>query len=277
MDDYKVKLKDDLAEQFRDKLYIDSLMDVVGKQLNDLALFFTQLKSNRSMDTAVGRQLDGVGDIVSMTRADAAKLVGNLKSPSELTDAQYRQYLIYKVLKNTCQCTYYDLMESLKMFFGEAIRYSESLEKPATISLSIQLPQKEDATSRAVVSPIIKPAGVGVEYLFLGECGLSVGRTTKSWTHKPDLCATIRCGQKHGHSTLGYSTRAEMTSKTDVNAYAYFVDRCGVLPSVSTLGLPLSKGVTYTEREAAKLLPYALVRSGLMRCGYSASVTTEGG
>lgn len=161
MDDYKVKLKNDLAEQFRDKLYIDALMDVIGKQLNDIALFFTQLKSNRSMDTAVGKQLDGVGDIVSMTRADAAKLVGDLKSPNELTDAQYRQYLIYKVLKNTCNCSYYDIMKAMQMFWkGPTLHYTEEEDYPATIIFDFDAGKQ--LAGQSIQIPLIRAGGVGL-------------------------------------------------------------------------------------------------------------------
>ena len=38
-------------------------MEVVGIELQEVFDFYEQLRTQRSVDTAVGKQLDGVGDI----------------------------------------------------------------------------------------------------------------------------------------------------------------------------------------------------------------------
>ena len=64
MVDYTEKLRQDLLEQFKEKPVIDALICAVGEQLTDLHRFFTALRDERGVLTAIGKQLDGVGDIV---------------------------------------------------------------------------------------------------------------------------------------------------------------------------------------------------------------------
>ena len=71
MADYIELLRQDLLEQFKDKPVIDALNEAIGEQLNDLRDFFDALKNERGVLTAVGKQLDGVGDIVGLTRMEA--------------------------------------------------------------------------------------------------------------------------------------------------------------------------------------------------------------
>ena len=61
MADFVTKLKQDLVEQFRGKANIEALMEVVGIELQEVFDFYEQLRTQRSVDTAVGKQLDGVG------------------------------------------------------------------------------------------------------------------------------------------------------------------------------------------------------------------------
>ena len=77
MADFVTKLKQDLVEQFRGKANIEALMEVVGIELQEVFDFYEQLRTQRSVDTAVGKQLDGVGDIAVMTRKEAGQLAGN--------------------------------------------------------------------------------------------------------------------------------------------------------------------------------------------------------
>ena len=105
MADYVATLKNDLVEQFRGKANIEALMEVIGAQLQQVYDFYDQLRQDRGVHTAVGKQLDGVGDIVVMTRMEAGKLAGDPIPFEVIDDETYRRYLIYKILKNTCDCT----------------------------------------------------------------------------------------------------------------------------------------------------------------------------
>ena len=61
MVDYIQKLRDDLVEQFKDKPVIDALMEVVGDELNEVRQFYEDLRDKRNIQTAIGKQLDGIG------------------------------------------------------------------------------------------------------------------------------------------------------------------------------------------------------------------------
>ena len=67
MADYVQKLRDDLAEQFKGKPVIDALMEAVGDELNEVRQFYEDLRDKRNIQTAVGKQLDGIGDNAVLT------------------------------------------------------------------------------------------------------------------------------------------------------------------------------------------------------------------
>ena len=160
--DYISSLKYDLIEQFKDKEKILALIEVLGKQLNDLFAFYEQLRKERNVNTAIGKQLDGVGDIVVLSRPEAGTLTGDDSLPKSLDDEIYRKYLIYKILKNTCKCTYYDIMEGANMFWeGPPLKYSESADLPATIQFEFDA--HASLTEQSFVIPFIKAGGVGLK------------------------------------------------------------------------------------------------------------------
>lgn len=160
MADYIKNLKGDLVEQFKDKPNIEALYEVIGEQLDDLFLFFEQLRTERSVNDAEGKQLDGVGDIVVLSRLEAAQMEGTV-SASSMTDEQYRKYLIYKILKNTCDCTYYDIMKAIGMFWdGPPLKYTEDPEYPATMIFDFDA--EKDIADRAIGIPFVRAGGVGM-------------------------------------------------------------------------------------------------------------------
>ena len=162
MGDYIVDLKKDLLEQFKGKKNIEDLMEVIGKQLNDVYNFFEQLRTERSLHTAVGKQLDGVGDIVSLSRAEASMLAGEDLTSTSIDDKTYRKYLIYKILKNTCNCTYYDIMKAIGMFWdGPPLKYTEDPNRPATIIFDFEA--EKDFAEQVVGIPYVKAGGVGLD------------------------------------------------------------------------------------------------------------------
>lgn len=165
MADYISGLLTDLVEQFKGKPHITALMETVGTQLQDLADFYKSLQTDRSIQAAQDAQLDGIGDIVQLSRAEAGKLA-SIAFPSEpVNDETYRKYLVYKILANTNTCTYPDLIRSLRMFWDKPLYYSEDPEHPATMFLRTQLlPLDGDAGLAALLrAPLIKAAGVRIE------------------------------------------------------------------------------------------------------------------
>ena len=117
MVDYFASLKADLVEQFKGQPNIEAVMEVIAEQLQDVADFYEDLRTQRSISTAVGSQLDGVGDIVVLSRAEAGELSSFVNPGEPINDETYRKYLFYKVLKNTNTCTYPDLIRAFRMFW----------------------------------------------------------------------------------------------------------------------------------------------------------------
>lgn len=160
MADFVTKLKEDLVEQFRGKANIEALMEVIGIQLQEVFDFYEQLRTERSVEKAVGKQLDGVGDIAVMTRKEAGQLAGNPIPFEVIDDDTYRQYLIYKILKNTCDCTYPDIIKAFRMFWDRPLYYTEDPEQPATMIFDTgELPGDVDTTP-LFKTPLIRAAGV---------------------------------------------------------------------------------------------------------------------
>lgn len=133
MADYVQKLRDDLVEQFKGKPVIDALMEAVGDELNEVRQFYEDLRDKRNIQTAVGKQLDGIGDNAVLTRLEAGALACAKESVYVLDDDAYRTYLIYKIWKNTNNCTYYDIIRAFKMFWDKPLHYREDPAIPATM------------------------------------------------------------------------------------------------------------------------------------------------
>lgn len=161
MADYIQVLQNELLEQFKEKMNIKALIEVVGKQLNDIKQFYDDLKNKTNIFDAEGKQLDGIGDIVVMSRTEAGQIVGNEATTINLDDELYRKYLVYKVLKNTCSCNYYDTMKAINIFWnGPQLIYSESYDEPATIIFDFDV--EKDVADMATAIPFVKAGGVGL-------------------------------------------------------------------------------------------------------------------
>lgn len=165
MADYAALLKQDLVEQFKEKPVIDALLDAIGEQLTDVWEFFHQLETERSVSTSIGKQLDGAGDIVVLTRKEAGELACVNESVYVLDDETYRKFLIYKIWKNTNNCTYYDIIKSFKMFWDKPLHYSEDPETPATMIFETDELSADDDVQKLLTAPFIKAAGVAIKVI----------------------------------------------------------------------------------------------------------------
>lgn len=153
-------LKEELLEQFRGKANIEALVEVLGEELQQVYAYLVQLRDERHIQTAVGKQLDGVGDIVDMTRADVYKYISEIEPTDLLDDEIYRQYLIYKIIKNTSNCTYKEIIKAFKMFWDRPLYYREDPNEPATMIFDTGIMEGTVDTSPLFRTPLIRPAGV---------------------------------------------------------------------------------------------------------------------
>lgn len=165
MDKYSLSLKKELVEQFKGKPNIEALMEVIGSELQEVFDFYEQLRNERDLYNAIGKQLDGVGDIAVLTRMEAGQLTGNPIPIEVIDDDTYRKFLIYKVLKNTCDCTYPDIIKAFRMFWDKPLYYTEDPEQPATMIFDTgDLPGGTD-TSPLFETPLLRAAGVTLKII----------------------------------------------------------------------------------------------------------------
>jgi len=117
----------------------------------------------RWLNNAQGVQLDGIGDIVVLTRIQATNLekMRVNKSVDILDDETYRIWLRYKMFLNVFDGTYKDFMRNIRMFWEETVLYySENLEHPATIFLDTPDMPGTFNPEELFNIPVIKPGGV---------------------------------------------------------------------------------------------------------------------
>lgn len=138
-----------VTEQFKDKEVFDKYLQLLLGGKIELQEVFRQLMQERSIDTAVGAQLDIIGDIVGQPREliDTALLTffafqgypdaqsyGDLNNASLggpyydirnplagntlLTDEQYRLFIKAKIIKNSTNATPNQFIDFMKFVFG---------------------------------------------------------------------------------------------------------------------------------------------------------------
>lgn len=189
-------LKKDLPAQFLGKRNIDAICTAFDNQLAEIFNVFNDLQYGRSLDTAVGKQLDMAGSIVGLTRAEGALLCGKEIFFEVLDDDRYRSYLKYKAYKNANNCTYEDVINQLRTVLGDNdFSYSEDMSYPATILLSLNM--NADGSVSLVNVPTISPAGVSVLYKNKISTTVNVGAEVKERARARTMyCGTFLCGTR---------------------------------------------------------------------------------
>ena len=138
-----------VTEQFKDKEVFDKYLQLLVGGKIELQEVFRQLMQERSIDTAVGAQLDIIGDIVGQPRElidssllsffafqgyPEAESYGDLNNNSLggayydlrnpltgntlLTDEQYRLFIKAKIIKNNTNATPNQFIDFMKFVFG---------------------------------------------------------------------------------------------------------------------------------------------------------------
>ena len=154
----------DMPQQFLGRKNIEVLLSVFAKQMDELYKVYEDLKFETTLENAKGQNLRYVGDILSTSTKEAQSILMAADN-SEITDETYRKVLQYKALQNNCNCTYYDIMESINLLWdANNVKYVEDAERPASIYIAL-----EDASIDGVDPAIgrvlaIKPAGVAMIY-----------------------------------------------------------------------------------------------------------------
>lgn len=207
----------DLPQQFQGKERIEGLIRAVSKQIEDLYRVCNQLDTMTDLDSASGKNLDMVGDIITLTRKEAGVLAGIDVEDPVISDERYRQFLKYKQLVNTNECTYNDLMDGLALLWDVSpIYYREDEALPAVIILTMPFLTPGGKVVTLGEVPMVKPAGVRIEFEYYIKAIVEVA--FNFWISEYDVprCNTLVCGTHPYRSTLG--DIIEIRCENDVNA-----------------------------------------------------------
>lgn len=154
----------DMPQQFQGKAKIQILVSAFSRQLDELNKVFNDINTKTTLEAAVGQNLDYVGNIATMTRKDA-HVVLRKGYNAEITDDVYRKVILWKLIKNTCDCTYEDIMGSMSLLWNtDNIQYIEDPARPATILIKMPTLWIDDMDPIVGRILSIKPGGVGLIY-----------------------------------------------------------------------------------------------------------------
>ncbi len=155
----------DMPQQFQGKPKIEILIRALARQLEEVEAVLGEINELTDVDSAQGKNLDYVGDIVCMSRKEAGEFIKQRYDEPVISDERYREYLRYKILRNTSDCTYWDIMQALDILWDVTkATYYEQEDRPATIFIGLPAVDIEDADPAAGKPQILKPGGVGFIY-----------------------------------------------------------------------------------------------------------------
>ena len=172
----------------KEKRVLKAEIEALGEKLNELRDVFLALRNNRWIETGIGNQLDGIGQIVDRSReigqAIAIKFFGFYDQPNtgtfdearfreadednlesyRLNDTEYRAVLKQKVINNSSRATTEDMIRSLKYIFdAPQIMINEIGNANVVVAIGRKLTDNQIMLARAT-DLVVKPAGVGLYY-----------------------------------------------------------------------------------------------------------------
>lgn len=154
----------DIPQQFQEKHNIEVLIKAFSKQMQEVLQVLEDLHTKLDIEVATGQNLDYIGTIVSLSRKEAGILAGVDMVEPVMSDERYRQFLKYKILKNTNEGTYYDLMNGISLLWDfRRMFYLEDPKYPATILFQTEKLELDKEELIEFYSKLcIHPSGVGV-------------------------------------------------------------------------------------------------------------------
>lgn len=241
MANYAKQLISDLPEQFKGKERIEALLTVVGRQLDEVAKFYDDLNNNRSLSNSVGAQLDMIGSILGLTRAEAGELIADVDTV--LDDDTYRHILGYKSMLNFGNSTYYDIVRGIRQFYNVyPIKYYESPDEPAAFTLEISADENSLVMLKNILP--VKAAGVLTYYQFsLDELVIEVSDELSNYLYSGLECGIPLCGTYWATATLGGTNEHEVDTGVETSGTAYSPDFTGTIPDTATHGSSQESGI----------------------------------
>lgn len=139
-----------LAYQFKGSEKFEGFIESFLLQLDELYNSGLQLLNERDLDTAIGLQLDGIGDIVG------------IKRPQGQSDSIYLWTIKAKILINNTDMTVAKMLNTLSFIFsGKTIRYSNYVN----LSPKYVIPGTLTTEELIIFDLIPTTLGVGVAYV----------------------------------------------------------------------------------------------------------------
>lgn len=226
----RVSWLNDVPQQFQDKRNIEILIKAFERQLNELEAVFSDLDTKTDLDSAVGVNLDNVGGIVGLTRKEAGLLAGPDTVPPVMSDERYRQFLKYKTLVNTNECTYYDLMDGLSLLWDiSPIYYIEDPALPAVIILTMPFLKPGGEVVRLGEVPMVKPSGVRIDFQYKVKVTVETLARLVYLSYDVPRCNQIVCGTWPRRATLGKAIYVEMNVEAETLAQIFTNTQCGTI------------------------------------------------
>lgn len=151
--DHLAQAKARLLEQYKGKPLIEGMMDGLHQQIQDLEDVFQALSVERTVEGAVGFQLDRIGEIVGIERE------------SGQSDEDYRLEIKAKIVQNINQGTPEEIIAAAKFFIGATFAwYLEVYPAAVDIMTTTPIDPSQVVKIRAKLKSFL-PAGVSLDQL----------------------------------------------------------------------------------------------------------------
>lgn len=230
----------ELPQQFQNKKNIEILIGAFSEQIDELKQVFEDLKFATTLEKAAGQNLRYIGDIMSMSLKDAQSIL-RAASEAEITDETYRKVLQYKAIQNSCDCTYYDIMDTISLLWDTSnVKYTEKPENPATIY--IEMPEASIEGMDPAIGRVlaIKPGGVAMIYSNGFVTGVNISGIEKARVPRMVMGVGVKEETSFVQSaTVGMKIEGS-TERAEASMYfmteSFFLDGSSLLDGTKYLG-----------------------------------------
>ncbi len=183
------RMRSRLLAQFQNKTFIEGILYAMFYETDELEKAYSDLETLRSINTAFGQQLDGIGINVGRSRnidnvitvpffgfeeQDGTLGFGQARfksydesylSSTKLLDEEYRKILKLKVLKNSTQATYEDTINAYKVLLNcDRVMLRDIGNAKFVVSVNRML-SDYDIRFMKNINLNIRGGGIGIGYL----------------------------------------------------------------------------------------------------------------
>lgn len=145
--------KGDLLGQFKGKANVEGLLDAVAPQLNELDAAFVDLVLERTLDTAIGAQLDQLASVANTERGSS-------------TDAELRARIKAEIRLNRSEGTIEDVLEVLVLILGISATIGIADFPPASFVVTVEQIASSLAGVLADLVARTRPAAVNGQLVY---------------------------------------------------------------------------------------------------------------